>query len=187
MRLSSLGCLLGEVRCFGHIQLRVGPRADPGWCRDYIAWLAWELLGVPPRWRRRMGRGRLESVCIDLDMDKWQEMDGWMVFISNNGKVCSCCWTYGELSPANWLPSAPSNSPVSFILLFSLLQFLGMGLIPSITMLGFLHLFSVKVKKNLLYSTCSSQNGKHTENRKAWYFPQQLLETKNRTEMEYWT
>lgn len=90
MRLSSLGCLLREVRCFGHIQLRVGPRADAGCWRDYIAWLAWELHGVPPSWRRWMGRVRLECVCIDLDMDKWQEMDGWMVFVSNNGKVC--CW-----------------------------------------------------------------------------------------------
>lgn len=178
MRLSSLGCLLHEVRSFGHIQLRVGPRADAGCWRDYIAWLAWELLGVPPSWRRRMGRVRLECVCIDLDMDKWQEMDGWMVFISNNGKVCCWCWTYGELSPANRLPLSSLKLSSKFQIIVHWLLLL---------LLGFLHLFSVKVKKKLLYSACSSQNGKHTDNRRACYFPQQLLETKNRTEMEYWT
>lgn len=54
-------------------------------------------------------------------------------------------------------PSAPSNLLVSFRLLFSLLQFLSMGLIPSITMLGFLHLFSVKVKKKI-YSTAPAHH-----------------------------
>lgn len=157
MRLSSLGCLLREVRCFGHIQLRVGPRADSGCWRDYIAWLAWELLGVPPSWRRRMGRVRLECVCIDLDMDKWQEMDGWMVFVSNNGKVCCWCWTYGELSPANRLPLSSLKLTSKFQIIVQLAAISRHGFNPIYHYVGLpTSFFSESKKKN--YSTAPAHH-----------------------------
>lgn len=68
-------------RWFGHVRPASDPRGRPRtrW-RDYVSWLA---RGIPwKNWNWWQWRGYLSLGCFpcELELDKLQEMDGWICF-----------------------------------------------------------------------------------------------------------